>query len=48
MASTSKHLTDSVFDILNDSEECLISDSSDDSDSCEDDIAVFFFFNSGL
>jgi hypothetical protein len=41
MASTSKHLTDdSVFDILNDSDECLISDSSDDSDNCEDDIAV--------
>jgi hypothetical protein len=47
MTSTSKHLTDeTVFDILNDSDECLISDSNedsddnDDSDNCEDDIAV--------
>jgi hypothetical protein len=45
MASTSRHLSDeSVFDILHDSDECLISDSSEDSDTdsdnCEDDIAV--------
>jgi hypothetical protein len=42
MASTSRHLDEeSVLHILDESEECLISDSSDDSDSeCEDDIAV--------
>jgi hypothetical protein len=41
MASMSKHLTEeNVLDILNESDECLISDSIDDSDNCEDDIAV--------
>jgi hypothetical protein len=44
MASTSKYLDEeNVLDILNDSDECLISESSDDSDdsdNCEDDIAV--------
>jgi hypothetical protein len=44
MVSTNKHLSDeNVLDILNDLDECLISessDSSDDSDDSEDDIAV--------
>lgn len=41
MASMSKHLTEeNVLDIINESDECLISDSNDDSDDCEDDIAV--------
>jgi hypothetical protein len=41
MASTSKHLNEkNVLDILNESDERLVSDSSDDSDNCEGDIAV--------
>jgi hypothetical protein len=44
MASRSKYLDEeNVLDILNESDECLINDSSDDndgSDDFEDDIAV--------
>jgi hypothetical protein len=44
MASTSKYLDEeNILDILNDSDECLISESSDesdDSDNREDDIAA--------
>jgi hypothetical protein len=41
MASTRKHLNEEkVLDILNESDKCLISDSSDDTEDCEDDIAV--------
>jgi hypothetical protein len=41
MASMSKHLNEeNVLDILNESDECLINDSSGDTDDCEDDIAV--------
>jgi hypothetical protein len=41
VASMSKHLNEeNVLGIINESDECLISDSSDDSGDCEDDIAV--------
>jgi hypothetical protein len=44
IASTIKYLDEeNAWDILNESDECLISDNSDDSDdsdNCEDDIAV--------
>jgi hypothetical protein len=41
MASMSKHLNEeNVLDILNESDEHLISDSSDDNTDCEDDIVV--------
>jgi hypothetical protein len=42
MQSTSKHLKEeNGLDILSESDECLITDSSDDdTDDCEDDIAV--------
>jgi hypothetical protein len=42
MAPTSKYLKEeNVLDILNESDECLMSDSSDDdTDDCEDDIAA--------
>jgi hypothetical protein len=42
MASTSKHLDkENVLNILNESDECLISDSCEESDTdCEDDNAV--------
>jgi hypothetical protein len=42
MASTSKYWNeDNVLGILNDSDECVLSDSSDDDhEDCDDDIAV--------
>jgi hypothetical protein len=41
MASTSKYLDEeNVLDILDELDECLISGSSDDSDNCEDYVAL--------